>query len=156
MRQKGIHLALAIILTTTLTLTAQDQSKPAHAPEVDEESLKKANNPMADVKAVNIHNYIVSSIYGTDMQQNQLLLRYAQPIGKFLIRATMPFVTVSQPQESPTFGPGDLNVFAIYSFYNKGGNQLGIGPALSAPTATSDFTGAGKWQIGLSALAFMA
>jgi len=151
-----ISTAIFLFLITTLHVSGQEEQKPATPPEVDEETLKKANNPMADVKAFNIQNYIVSSIYGTDVQQNQLLLRYAQPFGKFLVRATMPFVTVSEPEEAPTFGLGDLNIFAIYSFYNKEGNQLGIGPAISLPTATSDLTGAGKWQAGFSALAFLA
>lgn len=143
-------------MMSTLSLRAQEQQTPGHPPQLDEETLKKANNPMAKTKAFNVHNYIVSDIYGSDVQQNQFILRYAQPVGKFLVRASLPFVTVSQPELPPTFGVGDFNVFAIYSLPSPTGNQFGIGPAISAPTATSDATGTGKWQAGISALAFFA
>lgn len=153
----GYLVTVTILFHLTFIMLAQEQQPaPGHPSQLDEETLKKANNPMASTKAFNVHNYIVSSIYGTETQRNQFILRYAQPFGKFLVRASLPFVTVSQPNSSPTFGLGDLNLFAIYSLPASEANQFGIGPAISVPTATSDMTGAGKWQAGLSALAFFA
>lgn len=142
----------------TLILFAQEQQQPppGHPPDLDEETLKKANDPMANTKAFNIQNYIVSSMYGTEMQQNQFLLRHSQPFGNVLVRATVPLVTISEPEVAPTFGLGDINIFAIYTLPGTGGNKFGIGPAISMPTATSHLTGAGKWQAGLAALAFFA
>lgn len=155
--RRNIIVICMTLVAATVNLRAQEQQPaPGHPSQLDEETLKKANNPMAKTKAFNVHNYIASSIYGTEMQQNQFILRYAQPFGKFLVRASLPFVTVSQPSTPPTFGLGDVNVFAIYSLPSSEGNQFGIGPAISAPTATSDMTGTGKWQAGLSALAFFA
>lgn len=151
-------ITIIFVSLRTVTVVAQQAKEDTlrATKGVDNETLKEANNPMAKLKAFNVHNYIVSSIYGTNVQQNQFLLRYAQPVGKVLIRATLPFITVSQPDMPPTFGMGDLNVFGIYSLPASAGNQFGIGPAITAPTATSDMTGTGKWQVGFAALAFFA
>ncbi|MGC3947791.1 MAG: hypothetical protein QM762_25345 [Chryseolinea sp.] len=151
-------ITISILLLASFRGMAQETqpAAPGHPPQLDEETLKKANDPMADVKALNFQNYIVSSMTGTDMQQNQLLVRYAQPIGKVLIRATMPLVTIYQPEQAAKFGLGDLNVFGIYSFPSSPGNKVGIGPSITMPTGTSNMTGTGKWQVGLAALAFFA
>ncbi len=134
-------------------LTAQEANQQGG---LDAEALKKANDPMADTKAFNVHNYIISSIYGApDAGINQLLFRYAQPIGKILLRGTLPVVTVASPDVSPESGLGDFNMFAVYSV-DKGGNKFGIGPLVVAPTATGDQFGQGKWQVGVAVLAFLA
>ena len=123
---------------------------------LDDEALKKANNPMAKTKALNLQNYFVSSQYGIeDATVNQLLFRYTQPIGHVLIRATMPVITSSRPGEAPNTGLGDFNLFAIYSPTAKNGVQLGVGPVITAPTGTREL-GQGKWQTGLALLAFFS
>ncbi len=138
-----------LFFCTTSNINAQQHDV------LDVETLKKANDPMAHVKAFNIHNYIVSSVYGLpDVAQNQLMFRYAQPIGKFLLRGTLPVVTSSSPNVSPESGLGDFNLFAIYSVDN-GGNKIGIGPLITAPTGTNGFSSE-KWQAGVAALAFFA
>ncbi len=130
------------------------QTAPAHQA-LDAETLKKANDPMAHTKTFNIHNYIISSINGApDYAGNQLLFRYAQPIGKFIIRATMPVIMSSAPNESPKTGLGDLNIFGMYVL-EKNGNKLGFGPQITMPTGTNN-RGSEKWQAGVSALAFFA
>ncbi len=124
--------------------------------EVDEETLKKANDPMADVKAFNVQSYLVSKLYGLpDNSVTQTLARYSQPLGKVLLRVTMPFIVSSEATKAPTTGFGDLSLFAIYSFPVSAGNKIGIGPNLTFPTGSHNL-GAGKWQAGLSFLAFMA
>lgn len=146
------RLFLAVVfLISSAKMYGQEKPVPA----VSEEELKRANDPMADIKAVNIQNYIVSRLYGTDAELNQLLLRYSQPLGRVLLRVTMPFVTSSGGiGKEPTSGLGDLNLFGIYSF-SSNGNKIGIGPNLTIPTGTHGL-GSGKWQAGISILAFMA
>jgi hypothetical protein len=147
-------LTVGLLIFSPVKILAQETKPPAH--ELDDETLKKANNPMAAVKALNVHNYVISSLYGVPgTTGNQLLLRYAQPVGKFLVRATIPFVLSSPPNEGPTAGLGDFSMFAIYSLPSKAGNQFGIGPSLTIPTGTNDL-GQGKWQAGVSFLAFFA
>ncbi|HEY9261048.1 hypothetical protein [Chitinophaga sp.] len=158
MFKKGLFKSavLVIIIFTTVPGIVHAQEKPATPAAPSDEELKRANDPMASVKAVNIHNYIVSKLYGLpDQQANQLIVRYSQPIGPVLLRASMPFVTSSASGVGPTSGLGDFNLFAIYTLPTKTGNKFGIGPNLTAPTGTRDL-GSGKWQAGLSFLAFFA
>ncbi len=125
---------------------------------VDEEILKQANNPMARVRTVNVHNYYMPAIYGDpDATVNQAWLRYAQPLGRhFIVRGSLPFVTNSLPGMNPTSGLGDANAFLIYKFnQKKKGVEIGVGPALTFPTGTNNL-GSGKWQAGLSAIAFFS
>ncbi len=122
---------------------------------LDAETLKKANDPMAHTKAFNVHNYIVTGLYNMpDSYENQLMLRYAQPIGKFLLRGTLPVVTASGPTTEAKSGLGDFNLFVIYSV-DKGGTKFGVGPLITAPTGTDGFSSE-KWQAGVAALAFFA
>ena len=123
---------------------------------VSDEELKKANDPMAHTKAINLHHYILSSLYGLPHEAvSQTILRYSQPAGNFLIRASMPFVVSSSPGKGPTTGFSDASLFAIYTFPSTSGNKFGIGPSITAPTGTHGL-GAGKWQAGVSILAFLA
>jgi hypothetical protein len=154
-RKPARLIAAGITVMALITDVDAQTTKPPQG-ELDEETLKKANDPMADVKAFNVHNYIISSLYGLPgTSANQLMLRYAQPIGKFLIRTTMPFIVNAPSSGSPTTGLGDFNMFALYSFSPSPGNKLGIGPLLSAPTGTHQL-GTGKWQTGVSLLGFFA
>lgn len=148
-------LFLGLLLVCLPPLFAR-QEHPEIKNGVSEEELKRANDPMANVKAFNIQNYIVSKLYGLPNNSvNQLLARYSQPIGKVLLRVTMPFIVSSEASKAPTTGLGDLNLFAIYAPASNSANKFGIGPCLVAPTGTHNL-GAGKWQAGVSALAFMA
>ncbi len=128
----------------------------AQQKELDAETLKQANNPLAPKKAFNVHNYVMPSLYGVeDVSMNQLMFRYAQPVGHIFLRATMPFVTQSLPASSPTTGFGDFSVFAIYKLPSEEGVSYGVGPLLVAPTGSHNL-GQGKWQTGLSAMAFFS
>lgn len=152
-RVKHCVICLLCLMCTMLSHSQEAKPRPGA---LDEEELKKANNPMAKTKAFNVHNYMVSSLYGVeDASVNQLIARYSQPVGKVLLRLSMPFIVSSMPGDAPVTGLGDFNMFAIYSFPSKSGNQFGIGPSLTAPTATKDL-GQGKWQTGVSVLAFFA
>ncbi len=136
-----------IVVLLPATAWAQTQA--------DAEALKEANNPLASIKTANLHNYYMPKMFGVpDATYNQTWIRYAQPIGSFIIRASMPFETVSAANAEPETGLGDMNIFGIYKFKSKNpGIELGIGPTLTLPTGTNDM-GAGKWQAGVSAIAF--
>lgn len=128
------------------------------------EEQKKANNPLADVKAFNLQNYYVPAIYeSADAKANTFLVRYSQPFakGKILVRATVPFNTVPTGADpvtrTPTYssGLGDVNFFATYTLSKPASKILiGLGPQVVFPTASSNFTGAGKWQLGGAFLVF--
>ncbi len=150
---------LLLLAASLLPLAAVAQ----HSNTLDEETLKQANNPLAKVRAFNVHDYYAPSVFADDeVHSNQLLMRYAQPIGKWLIRATLPFATTTNPEYLATgtgskyvTGLGDVQIFGAYAFHNKGGLELAVGPMLIMPTATDTYLGEGKWQGGLSFIAFV-
>jgi hypothetical protein len=69
-----------------------------------------ANNPLANMIAFNIQNYYFAELYGTDESSNTAWLRYAQPFGKWLMRASLPISTVPVGGgQDPVSGLGDFN-----------------------------------------------
>lgn len=122
----------------------------------------QANNPLANMTALNFQNYYIGELTESDDSANQFWVRYAKPfsIGKqnWLLRASLPVfsypVGVSGDTET---GLSDLNVFAAYLIDT--GNpaiSFGIGPQLTAPTATKDELGSEKWSAGIANVLFNA
>jgi len=118
----------------------------------------QANNPLANMVAFNIQNYYYAELYGTDETANTAWLRYAQPIGRFLMRASLPMSTVPAAGDPDSVsGLGDFNVFMAYLVSDPSSpKQFGVGPLLAAPTATDDALGADVWQLGAAAVYFNA
>ena len=118
----------------------------------------QANNPLADIKAFNLQNYYIPELSGPiDSTSNNFVLRYAQPFGKWLVRASLPFRRVPTGINATESGIGDIDIFAAYLFDT--GNpavSFGIGPQLVFDTASEDATGSGKTQAGLAAVYFDA
>lgn len=117
-----------------------------------------ANNPLADFRAFNLHNYYIPSLTETDNQTaNTFWARYAQPFGKWLFRGSLPIQRVPTSITQTTSGLGDASAFATYLFdTGNPGISFGVGPQIVAPTASEDATGAGKWQGGVAATYFNA
>ena len=115
----------------------------------------QANNPLASIKTFNFHNYYVPSLSGLpDASSNTMWFRYAQPVGRFLVRASLPVSTVPSSDNSDISGLGDLNAFATYLAVKNTKTTLGIGPLIAAPTASNEALGAGKWQAGAALIVF--
>jgi hypothetical protein len=119
----------------------------------------QANNPLADMKAFNLHDYYIGKQTGSGEDANQFWLRYAQPFslgGDWLMRASLPINTFPTPPDNDKeTGLGDLNVFAAYLFDT--GNpavSFGVGPQINVPTATKDTLGSEKWSAGLANVLF--
>ena len=107
-------------------------------------------------RAFNLHNYYIPTLSGPeDQTADTLWLRYAQPFGKWLCRASLPLSRVPAGDGESASGLGDLNAFAAYQF-DTGDPRLrfGVGPQITAPTASEDETGTGQWQAGLAAVFF--
>ena len=126
------------------------------------DDVAQANNPLANVKAFNVHDYYVGSLTETDTYANQFWLRYAMPFSigesKWLMRASLPVMTnpVLPGTEHKT-GLGDFNVFAAYLIdVGNPAISFGVGPLINVPTATDDALGSGKWSLGLANVAFVA
>lgn len=122
----------------------------------------QANNPLANFTALNFQNYYIGELTAPDKDANQFWLRYAKPlsIGKtnWIFRASLPVNTfpVAPNQETKT-GLGDFNAFAAYLIdTGDPAVSFGIGPQLTAPTATEDQLGSEKWSAGFANVLFNA
>jgi hypothetical protein len=118
----------------------------------------QANNPLADIQAFNLQNYYIPELSGgIDSTANNFVLRYAQPFGKWLMRASLPFLRVPTGPNTTQSGMGDADVFFAYLFdTGNPARSFGIGPQFSFDTASENATGAGKTQAGLAAVYFDA
>ncbi len=147
-------LAILLAAAAPAPVSAQTQADPADAAAKLEAD---ANNPLAKTQAFNLHDYYIPTMSeAPDQTANTFWLRYAQPFGKWLVRASLPVSRVPSADGSTASGLGDFNAFAAYLFDTKPGTSFGVGPQITAPTATADETGTGKWQGGLAAVYFDA
>lgn len=88
---------------------------------------------------------------------NSMWFRYAQPVGRVLLRASLPVNTLPMSDGKYESGLGDFNMLAAYLFTKPtSANQMGIGPIITAPTATSRALGSGKWQAGVVLAGYFA
>jgi hypothetical protein len=126
------------------------------------DAAAQANNPIANMKAVNFHDYYIGELTESDENANQFWLRYAQPFSvaktNWIMRASLPVNTYpTPPNGDKDTGLGDLNVLAAYLMdIGKPGVSFGIGPQLTMPTATDDDLGSEKWSAGFANVLFNA
>jgi len=151
----GLTILLAVV--SAGPANAQEQAATAMA-SATAPSAADANNPLAKFQAFNVHNYYVPSISETpDQNANTFWLRYAQPFGKWLFRASLPASRVPTADSKTMSGLGDANAFAAYLFDT--GNpavSVGVGPQITIPTASENETGTGRWLGGFAATFFDA
>ena len=118
----------------------------------------EANNPLAKFQAFNMHNYYVPALSEAEGQKaNTFWFRYAQPVGKWLFRGSLPVQRAPTGVGLTTSGLGDFSAFLAYLF-NTGNPKVsfGLGPQFTVPTASDKITGAGKWQGGFATTYFNA
>ena len=116
--------------------------------------VAQANNPLANFTAFNLHNYYIGELTDPDKDANQFWARFARPFSlgqtNWLMRASLPINTFPvSPDFDHETGLGDLNVFAAY-LIDTGNPALsvGIGPQITAPTASKDALGSEQWSAG--------
>ena len=122
-------------------------------------SAAQANNPLANMTALNFQDYYIGELTESDRAANQFWIRFAKPFrlgGDWLLRASLPIPTQPTPPDGDTkTGLGDLNVFAAYLFKTKDpALSIGLGPQVTIPTATSDYLGSQKWSAGFAHVLF--
>lgn len=145
------------VVIAAFTLLLVQLPGPTLAEEISDQDLKQANNPLASFRAINVHNYWMPEVSGTDDTANTMWVRYAQPFGKWLMRASVPIQRVSIPGGETGSGVGYSNVFAAYLFDT--GNpaiSTGVGPIVGLPTATDGVPGPRSWSAGVAAVHFDA
>ncbi len=144
---------------TAQTTAAQNPATKAAGPSA-QDLANQVNNPAAPVTFIQFRNILAPSVPGTDGVANALQMQPVLPIGPFkfipyvqLMKITMPFYLVVpgtvSPQRSGVSGVGDLQLFDLVIIKQSWG-RWGFGPTLVFPTASTNATGAGKWQAGPS------
>ena len=150
-------LAVVIGLSFGSVAAAQDaQPGAAGSPQaaaaggISPEQMAKANNPLADMNALNFQNSWISAIRGVpDDYINTMNLRPVMVAGKQIIRATIPLTTAPLGGGPYASGLGDISVFDAIKLTGAGSKtDIAIGPLLVFPSATDDALGQGKWQAG--------
>lgn len=155
---KKLNLLSLFALLFSVVLSAQEAT-------TDPGGSAQANNPLANMTALNFHDYYAPKLTDApnDAYMNTAWVRFAKPFasGKLLLRVSAPLGTIAMPNQNTGYvnavnGLGDINAFLSYNFVSEATKTIGIGPLLSAPTATEDILGSGKWQGGFAFVAFIA
>ena len=154
-----VSLSLPLQNSENLSYGAVTESSPG------EPSASELNRQLANP---------VSSVWSISNQFNNFELNNGQwnnnwnfqpvlPVGltkdwNLITRPVMPFYNIVPHETSPNefardTGLGDLTLLELVSPANSGNWVLGAGPTAIFPTATSVFTGQGKWQLGPAAVA---
>jgi hypothetical protein len=121
------RLSAGILLAAALTGSATGAEQAGDV-------AAQANNPLANMPALNFQDYYIDRITDTDKDGNQFWVRFAKPFAvgdtSWLMRASLPVNTYPVATGgSQATGIGDLNVFATYLFDT--GNpavSFGLGP----------------------------
>lgn len=156
----AVGLLTSLVVLCSTAVQAQEQSSPGanEGGSAESAAAAQANNPLANFTAFNLHNYYIPELSGpVDETANSFILRYAKPLGKWLMRASLPFNRTPTGINTTQSGLGDFDVFFAYLFdTGNPARSFGIGPQIVLPTATDDATGTGKYQAGLAAVYFDA
>jgi hypothetical protein len=166
--------AVALLLPVTSTALADeaaDRPEPVADRAVREatedqpseglqDQVNTANNPLADMMAVSLHNYYFPRLNGIpDESANTFWLRFVTPFWRVIPRVSLPIQVAPAPDpiasgETKVTGVGDLNVFATFVVTPDDLEvMVGVGPIYTAPTASNDALGHGKHEVGVAALA---
>jgi hypothetical protein len=87
-----LGVAVAFLITGSAAL-AQEAASGAGG--VSAEAMANANNPLADMNAINFQNFFAPSLYGVPNQtSNTMNLRGIMVTGRHIIRATLPLSTL--------------------------------------------------------------
>ncbi|HFZ8995805.1 TPA: hypothetical protein ACIPUI_002965 [Citrobacter freundii] len=144
--------------TLLLFLLGYGGCLPVWAQESTASVANQSNNPLHPAASMSFHDYYTPQLYDSDQYTNDVMLRATVPVAPGLIpvpqilRISVPVTTRPQFSGGYDTGIGDINLFDIFLLKSKG-IKLGVGPLLTANSASQDELGTGKWQGGLSAVA---
>jgi hypothetical protein len=154
------HVALRFPLQDSKNLSygAVTDSSTEQGDESASELNRKLSNPVSSIWSISsqFNNFELNNGQWSNNWNFQPVL----PVGltkdwNLITRPVMPFYNIVPRETSPNefareAGLGDLALLELLSPANSGNWVLGAGPTAIFPTATSGFTGQGKWQLGPS------
>jgi hypothetical protein len=149
-------------LATTLSRARADDAPASSRGEPD--LVNQANAPISNILQLRLQNTFIPEFEGVKGRGNSVLLGLTMPLPEYrllpfpqLSLLTIP-AAVTPPDGKSGFGStefGDLRLLDIAVLHARDDVIFGIGPSFVFPTASSAFTGLGKWQLGpAAALAF--
>ena len=157
----GVLLGLPFPQSENLSLGAVSQSSPGDGAESASELNRKLTNPVSSIWSIS--NQFNNFELNNGQWNNNWNFQPVMPVSltkdlNLITRPVMPFYNIVPHETSPgefarDAGLGDLTLLELLSPSNSGNWVLGAGPTAIFPTATSDFTGQGKWQLGPSVVA---
>ena len=115
-----------------------------------------ATNPLAALIQFQLQNNFVGESNAGSGYSNAFVVQPVIPFKlgerQWISRITLPLLAATPDLGDPIgreYGLGDTVAFAVALFpIDKHGSMVGVGPAFTFPTASSDFLGEGKWQGG--------
>ena len=159
-RFRAIFTLIVLMLVSGLATGQETEEAAPQGNGPSEEELKKANNPLADVIALNVQYYFRPNLNGVENgQANTLWTRFAAPTGPILWRVSVPIETrIVKDGENgiSKSGLGDIDIFAAYMAVSNPKTTIGIGPSASFDTASDVALGSGKNTLGVAAVGFHA
>jgi hypothetical protein len=155
---RDAHVSLRLPLQTSenLSLDAVTES-PTGEPSASELN-RQLTNPVSSIWSIanQFNNFELNNGHWNNNWNFQPVLPVSLTKDWNLItRPVMPFYNIVPHETAPgqferAAGLGDLALLELLSPAHSGNWVLGAGPTAIFPTATSEFTGQGKWQLGPS------
>jgi len=148
-------------LVPTENLSFGAVAEPSDGGESASELNRKLTNPVSSIWSIS--NQFNNFELNNGQWSNNWNFQPVLPVSltkewNLITRPVMPFYNIVPHETSPgefarDAGLGDLTLLELLSPSNSGNWVLGAGPTAIFPTATSHFTGQGKWQLGPSVVA---
>lgn len=164
----GLCAAITLGLTTGGALAHDDHPAktvaPHETPVGGEHSLaEKATNPIANLVQLQLQNQYNWDNHDSSGYSNTFIMQPVIPVKLpskavplLVTRTTVPYVSTPDlgTPEHRKHGLGDTTALGLFvPNFGLKGQTIGLGYSVVLPTGgDNDFTGAGKWQIGPSAL----
>ncbi len=152
------RVSLRLPLQTTEDLSFGAVTESSDEDESASELNRKLTNPVSSIWSISnqFNNFELNNGYWNNNWNFQPVLPVSLTKDWNLItRPVMPFYNIVPHETAPgeferDAGLGDLALLELFSPAHSGNWVLGAGPTAIFPTATSHFTGQGKWQLGPS------
>ena len=144
-----------------LSYGAVTSSSTEDADKSSSELNRELTNPVSSLWSIS--NQFNNFELNNGQWNNNWLFQPVLPVSltkdwNLITRPVMPFYNIVPHETAPNefardAGLGDLTLLELLSPAHSGNWILGVGPTAIFPTATSGFTGQGKWQLGPSIVA---
>jgi hypothetical protein len=153
-----VKVSLHVPLQSTDNLSLGAVTESSEGEESASELNRKLTNPVSDIWSIS--NQFNNFELNNGQWNNNWNFQPVMPVSltkdwNLITRPVMPFYNIVPHETSPgefarDAGLGDLTLLELLSPANSGNWVFGAGPTAIFPTATSHFTGQGKWQLGPS------